>query len=86
MVDVVIVYWKDHYSLAGWHEVGDTYPAGHTNISVGFLLTPSDDGGDYMTLAQTCYEDTSTVADVLYILKRDVTKVKVLESDEDAFN
>lgn len=79
MTEVVIIYWKDHYSLAGWHNIEDISPTGHTNISVGFLLSDEDDAGDYVTLAQTVYEDTSTVADILHILKRDVIKVEVLQ-------
>lgn len=83
MGDAIIVYWKDHYSLAGWHTIDNIGPSGHVNVSIGFLF-PQEGSNDYLTLAQTVYEDGSTVADVLYILRTDV--IKVIELDENAIN
>lgn len=72
-----MVEWFDHYSEAGWFEEGGVNPKGHINISVGVLVETDSD--DYITLAQTVYEDGSTYADVIHILKRDTRKIGLLE-------
>ena len=67
-MQIELIHWKDHYSLAGWFDkVEDA--AGHVNVSVGFLIK---EGDEYITLAQTIFKDESGWGDLINILKSDV--------------
>lgn len=82
MTDAVAIYWKDHYSEAGWHDANAIFCRGHINISVGIPFVENPDE-DYCTIAQTMYEDGTVYGDLLHILKKDVIKIIVLREGEE---
>jgi hypothetical protein len=82
MIDAVAIYWRDHYSLAGWHDAGTTEPKGHVNLSVGIPVLHDTDEF-YCTLAQTTHSDGDVYADILHILKTDIVKIITLRGEDE---
>jgi hypothetical protein len=82
MIDAVAIYWRDHYSLAGWHDADAVGPAVHVNISVGIPVLHDTDEF-YCTIAQTSHSDNSVYGDILHILKTDIVKIVVLKGEDE---
>jgi len=66
---LIKVVWQDHFSEAGWFDTKDVRSNGHTNISVGILIT---EDLEYVTIAQTIYQNEEICADLLHILVKDI--------------
>jgi hypothetical protein len=78
--NLVLIAWKDHYSLAGWHNRDEIYPEGHINSSVGFLV--DTESMEYTTLAQTVYPTGDVYGDLIHILDANIVSVTHLSLGE----
>lgn len=72
---LIKVVWTDHYSEAGWFNTKDVTADGHTNISVGILI---NEDLEYVTIAQTIYQNEEICADLLHILIKDIISMRDL--------